>query len=526
MSTDAPARSPDLPDDPDLLKQINRELLDLVAKQQAKIAGLQHQLDQLRRRLLGHKSEKLHPDQPLLFPELGDTASSDTTVSLPPVDADADQPAKRRGHGRRGLNPKLRRDRRVYELTEDERRCPCGGLCEKFGDEVSEQLDYIPASLFVIEHVRTKYACPKCHDHVIIAVKPEQPIAKGLPGPGLLAQVITSKYTDHIPLHRFEQLCRRQGAELPRSTLCDWMKASAELLLPLYDMMVSQALASRSMHTDDTGVPCQDSEQPGKTIGARMWVYLGDDEHPCNVFDFTRTWSRDGPRKFLTEKAGKFQGILQADALSGYDTLCAELGIARAGCWAHARRHFYDARDTAPSMVAEALARIGRLYAIEKEIKATLAEQELTGGAADALCLSMRQHKATPELTSLRHWLDQQHAAALPKSPFGQAVQYALNHWDALLLYTQHGFLAIDNNAAERALRPIAVGRNNWLFVGSTTGGQTAAVLFSITSTCRRLQIDPFAYLRDVLAMLATGPLSAEELALLLPHRWTPPTNP
>lgn len=521
MSTDTPARFPALPDDPVLLKQINRELLDLNAKQQQQIDRLQQQLEQLRRRLAGHKSEKLNPNQPLLFPELAAAAPSATQAAPPPT---SEQPAKRRGHGRNGLNPRLRRERRVYELEESERRCPCGGLCVKFGEETSEQLDYIPASLFVVEHVRTKYACPNCHDQIIVAAKPEQPIAKGLPGPGLLAQVITCKYADHIPLNRFENICRRQGVELSRSTLCDWMKASADLLTPLYDLMVSLVLASRSVHTDDTRVPCQDPEQPGKTVSARMWTYLGDEDHPYNVFDFTTTWSRAGPRQFLTEKAGTFQGILQADALSGYDTLCAELGIARAGCWAHARRHFFDARDSAAGPVAEALARIGRLYAVEKEIKETLAQQQLSGVDADALRLRLRREKALAELTTLRQWLEEQRAVVLPKSPFGQAVQYALNHWEALTLYARHGFLAIDNNAAERALRPIAVGRNNWLFVGSPTGGQTAAILFSFTSTCRRLNLDPFAYLRDVLACLGAGPLSAEELALLLPHRWTPPS--
>ena len=523
MSTDVPARSPTLPDDPALLKQINRELLDLVATLQQKNESLQQQLEQLRRRLAGHKSEKLNPAQALLFSELAGAASTDTAVSLP--SADAERSVKRRGHGRNGLNSKLRRDRRVYVLDENQRRCPCGGLCQKFGEDISEQLDYLPASLFVIEHVRTKYACPVCHDHVVVAVKPEQPIAKGLPGPGLLAQVITCKYADHIPLNRFEHICKRQGVVLSRSTMCDWMKASAELLAPLYDLMVSLVLASRSVHTDDTKVPCQDPEQPGKTASARMWAYLGDEEHPCNVFDFTMTWSRDGPRRFLTERAGIYQGILQADALSGYDTLCAELGIVRAGCWAHARRHFYDARDSAAGPVAEALARIGRLYAVEKEIKETLTQQTLSGPAADDVRLAVRQAKALPELSALRQWLEQQRALVLPKSPFGQAVQYALNHWDALLLYTQHGFLAIDNNAAERALRPIAVGRNNWLFVGSPTGGKTAAILLSFTSTCRRLNLDPFAYLRDVLSCLGADSLSTEELFLLLPHRWTPPAR-
>ncbi len=180
---------------------------------------------------------------------------------------------------------------------------------------------------------------------------------------------------------------------------------------------------------------------------------------------------------------------------------------------------------SAAGPVAEALALIGRLYAVEKEIGEALSQQALTSIAADAIRFAVRQAKALPKLAALRQWLEQQRSAVLPKSPFGQAVQYALNHWDALSLYTRHGFLAIDNNAAERALRPIAVGRNNWLFVGSATGGQTAAILFSITSTCRRLNLDPFAYLRDVLACLAADTPSTDELALLLPHRWTPPTS-
>jgi transposase len=518
MSTDAPDCSPAQPDDPVLLKQINRELLDLVAKLQHTINSQQQQIEQLRRRLFGQKSEKRDLDQPLLFPELA--TNTPETAPPPSTPEDDEPPPKRRGHGRNELNPKLRRERREYVLNDEQRRCPCGGLCEKFGEETSEQLDYIPASLFVIKHVRTKYACPQCHDHVIVAGKPEQPISRGLPGPGLLAQVITCKYADHIPLNRFENICQRQGVKLARSTMCDWMKACADLLTPLYDVMVSLVLTSRSMHTDDTRVPCQDPEQPGKTISARMWAYLGDGNNPFNVFDFTMTWSRDGPRKFLTEKAGKFQGIMQADALSGYDTICADPAIVRAGCWAHARRYFHEARDSAPGPVAEALARIGRLYAVEKEIKQTLVDRKLTGDVAEALTLEVRQLKAVPELTSLCQWLQQQREVVLPKSPFGQAVQYALKHWEALLLYTRHGYLAIDNNAAERALRPIAVGRGNWMFVGSKTGGETAAVLFSFTSTCRRLNLDPFAYLRDVLTRLAGGPLPAEELPLLLPDRW------
>lgn len=562
MSTDAPATGVSttavattpattaatpvtLPDDPALLKQITRELLAVNDKLQRQVDSLQHQLEQFRRRLYGQKSERFDPNQPLLFPELAQAPPPAIDAPVSPLTADDAEPAKKRkGHGRGGLNPKLRRERHVYELPEAERQCPqCRATCHKFGEDVSEQLDYVPASLFVHQHVRCKYACPKCHDHVVVAGKPEQPIAKGLPGAGLLAQVVVSKYADHLPLHRLERIFARQGVEVARSTMCDWTKRCADLLRPLYDRMVSLVLLSKSIHTDDTKVPHQDPKQPGKTTSARLWTYLGDETHPFNVFDFTLTWSRDGPRRFLTEHpCGKFQGILQADALSGYDGICADLAIARAGCWAHARRHFWDARDADPARSAEAIARIRRLYAVEDEIQKAIAEKRTEGkdadkrgtesnitndrfdeAAAEALRLRLRREKAVAELTSLCHWLKEQQPLVLPKSPIGQAIAYALGHWESLTLYTQHGFLAIDNNAAERALRAIAVGRNNWLFVGSQTGGHTAAILFTMTSTCRRLNVEPFAYLRDVLTHVANGPLPADALDRLLPNRWTPP---
>jgi transposase len=520
VSTDVASAELPLPDDLGLLKKMIAELGAMNAKLQVENAGLQQQLKSLLTRLYGPKSEKFDPNQPSLFTDLNEAKDAAPAQAPPPTPEPDDKP-KRPGHGRGKANKNLRREKHVYELPETERTCPnCQVVCTKFGEETSEQLDYIPASVFVHEHIRTKYACPKCHDHVIVAQKPEAPIAKGLPGAGLLAQVATSKYADHLPLHRLERILRRQGALLSRSTMCDWMRRCADLLTPLYAVMVRRVLVSRVIHTDDTKVALQDPEQPGKTQPARLWTYLGDEAHPYNVFDFTVDWSRDGPRKFLQG----FKGHLQADALSGYDTLCAELGIVHVGCWAHGRRHFHDAKDSDPVRAAEALARIGRLYAVEHEAAATIAKDKLTGAAAEQVRLSLRQEKAKPELTAICQWLKEQQPLALPKSPIGQAVQYSLNQWAALELYADTGFLAIDNNAAERALRHIAIGRKNWLFVGSEGGGRTAAVLFTMTSTCHRLRIDPFAYLRDVLNRLAGALVPADALDQLLPDRWQPPS--
>ena len=508
------------------------ELLATLRETRQDNEQLRHRLEQLLRRLYGSKAEKFDPNQPLLFPELTDAASSETQASDPAVApppssaAKASNSATKPGHGRKPLPRNLRRERREYKLSEAEQLCPC---CQKprvkIGEEISEQLEYVPASLFLIEHVRFKYACQHCAAQaqpaqISTAPKPDALFAKGLPGPGLVAQVIVCKYSDHLPLHRQERIFQRQGVSLSRQTLCDWMAASAALLRPLYDVMVSLVLQARVIHTDDTHVPIQD-DQRDTTRKGRLWVYLGDQGHACNVFAYTPSRARDGPQQFLAD----FRGHLQADAFSGYDGIFTNGLVEEVACWAHARRKFYEARTSDAARSHEALARIGRLYAIEKEAREQIDHDDLDVAQADALRLRLRQEQAVPELTALGHWLAEQHTQVLPKSPMGQAITYTQNQWNALNRYATAGFLAIDNNAAERALRAIAIGRKNWLFCGSDNGGHTAAVLFSFTSSCQRHQLDPFVYLRDVLHKLAASPLSADQLTALLPDRWTAPAQ-
>src|SRR5262249_11389069 len=321
---------------------------------------------------------------------------------------------------------------------------------------------------------------------VIVAPKPAMPIAKGLPGPGLLAHLIVSKYTDHMPLHRLQRAYERQGYFLHRSTLCDWLGACADLLRPLYDLMVGVVLQSRALHTDDTTVKMQEPVTHLLST-ARLWVYLGDGAHPYNVFDFTLNRKRDGPQQFLAD----YQGYLHADAFSGYDGLylpdprTATARIWEVACNAHARRKFYEARGSDASRSHQALAYYRQLYELERAAK----------DLSDAQRLQMRQDLAVPILEQFRKWLEAQRPEVLPKSPMAEALGYALNNWAALVRYTEAGFLAIDNNVAEREMKRVAIGRKNWLFVGSANGGQTAAVLFSFTSTCARLQIEPWAYL-------------------------------
>jgi transposase len=344
---------------------------------------------------------------------------------------------------------------------------------------------------------------------VVAATKPAAPIARGLPGAGLLADLIVSKYVDHLPLYRLERVYQRQGVLLPRSTTCDWLAACAELLRPLYDVMVSLVLQSRWLHTDDTTVK---NRQPaeGATATARLWVYLGDTLHPYNVFDFTATRKRDGPQQFLAN----FRGYLHADAFSGYDALYLpapggeKAAVIEVACNAHARRKFYEARSSDAVRSHQALAYYAQLYEIERQARDGEETQQL----------QMRQDLAVPILETFKTWLQTQREAVLPRSPMGEAISYALNNWTALIRYTEAGFLTIDNNVAEREMKRIAIGRKNWLFVGSERGGETAAVLFSFTSTCQRLGVEPWAYLQDVLTRLPATP--ADQVDALLPDRW------
>jgi transposase len=348
---------------------------------------------------------------------------------------------------------------------------------------------------------------------VVVARKPAQPIDKGLPGPGLCAFVITSKYCDHLPLHRQESIIARLGVDIPRSTLCGWMGALAELLRPLRDAMLADVLLSWVIQTDETRLPVLEKGND-KTKSGRLWAFLGDRDHPHTVYHYTATKARDGPAGILE----KYKGFLQADAANVFDGIYCPGDIVEVGCWAHGRRYFHDARTSDAARAAEALGRIGFFYDVEREAKTIIDEQRLDGTRADALRLKMRRERTLPKLLEFAGWLDAQAILVLPKSPIAQAINYARNHWKALLRFTDHGFLNIDNNASERAMRPAALGRKNFLFAGSDEGGRTTAVLYTLTQTCRRHGIDPFAYLQDVLTLLPKGDF--QNLADLFPHRW------
>lgn len=376
-----------------------------------------------------------------------------TPVDTAAVEGEAGESLKTRRiqhkHGRAKLPEALPRIPIEHDLKPEEKLCPCCGLerC-RIGKEVTEQLEYFPASFQVLQHIRYKYACKPCAQgcdrcdskaQIEIAEKPDQPINKGLPGPGLLAHVITSKLGDHLPLYRLERIFARHDVHIARSTMCAWMLATGELVQPLADLMATRVRESKVIHTDETRVPVQDETQDGKCKSGRIWTYIGDRDHPYVVYDYTPDRSRAGPSKWLD----KFKGYLQADAYGGYDGIYAT-GVKEVACWAHGRRHFFDAKDTDARRAAQMLSMVRELYAVEDEATAQIATtQGCTPVEADAIRLALRQHKSVPLLETIKTWLDAEQQLVLPRSPMAGAITYMLNQWEALKVYTTQGFLNI-----------------------------------------------------------------------------------
>ena len=499
-----------LPNDPVALRPMVMSLLEEVETKERRLRQLQHWVEQLLRARYGPRRERVNENQLFLFAVALVSAGREAPSEAGTADAPEKAPggaAKRQGHGRQRLPKSLERRRVVYDLEAAKRKCAdCREELKRIGEEVSERLEYVPASLVVIQEARQKYACPKgCT--VVTAEKPMAPIEKGLPGPGLLAHVAVSKYGDHLPLHRQEAIFQRQGVELSRQTMADWRRAGADLASPLYELMKQQVLGSKAIQTDDTPVPVLDPDLPHTRTG-RIWTYVGDAEHPYTVYDYTPTRSRDGPEEFL--KA--FRGYLQADAYSGYDHFYEEpeRGIEEVACMAHARRKHWEAQSSDLMRSTVMLAYIRLLYDVEREAR----DRKLQGEGRRAL----RQKKSKPILDDIHTYLEREQPQVLPKSPEGEAIAYMLSNWKALIRYCEDGDLEIDNNGAERSLRGVAVGRKNWMFLGSDNGGHTAAVLSSLIATSKRLGLNPFAYLRDIFERISSHPQS--RLAELLPDQW------
>lgn len=378
--------------------------------------------------------------------------------------------------------------------------CPqCQGELRKLGEDVSEMLEYVPASFVVIRHVRIKLSCTKC-DCIVQAEAPSRPIERGAAGPGLLAHVLVSKYCDHQPLYRQSEIYARQGVELERSTLADWVGASSRLVEPLVEALQDYVMEAGKLHADDTPVPVL-APGNGKTKTGRLWTYVRDDR-PAGDRAAPAVWfaySPDRKGEHPEQHLGKFRGTLQADAYAGFNQLYADGRIQQAVCWAHVRRHFYDLEQAHASPIAqEALLRIVALYKVEDQIRGKPPEERR----------ALRQAESKPLLDSLRQWLETTLSKLSRKSDTTAAIRYALSRWDALTRYIEDGHIEIDNNAAERSLRGVALGRKNYLFAGSDAGGDRAAAIYSLIGSAKLNGLDPEAYLRQVMTRIADHPIN------------------
>ncbi len=477
----------------------------------------QRLLQQLLAARSGARSEQLSAEQLRLFAQELGIAAATESAQEDKHDKDPNNPpagvsgsGEQKPRGRQPLPRHLKRQRIVHDLAETEKHCAaCHQDLRSIGEEVSERYEYIPAQMLVIEDACQKYACA-CT--IRTAAKPSQPIGKSTASASLLAQVIVAKVADHLPVHRQVKMFRRFGVELPDQTLCGWLRQSAELLEPLYQRMKAFVLSSKVVGTDDTPVKVLDRALPHARKG-RFWPYVGDREHPAVVYDYTPTRERAGPEQFLK----KYKGYLQVDAYPAYDKFFTDPAreLIEVGCWAHARRHVFQTRDTDPARMGAVLAYIAQLYAVEKRARQC-------GIQGEDLRL-LRESASRPISNQLHAYLLTIHTQLLPKSEAGQAVAYILKNWLALTRYLESGDLAIDNNRTERSLRGIAVGRHNWTFLGSDRGGKTMAILRSFISSCELHKLDPFAWFRDVLTRIPAH--SIQKLNQLLPHAWAPLTS-
>jgi transposase len=491
-----------------LLRDLERQLEETCStteELQRSYACLKEEYLALKRLFFGPRRERLaeDPGQLHLFDDAVPAAPPDGSATPVPSE-ELPRRRRQRGHGRQKLSADLAREEVVHDVSPEGRVCDCGREKARIGEDVSEQLEYQPGKLFVYRHVYPKYACSRCKDGVTREPAVASPIAGGLAGPGLLAYVMVSKFSEHLPTYRQQDVLGRHGIFLARSTLCDWMAQCAVLLRPLVELLRQRITQSDVINADETTVPVLDRTRDSTRTGY-FWIYISPGAHGYTCYDYRDSRCRDGPAEILED----FQGYLQTDAYASYESVVNESAgrIIPVGCWAHARREFYDARFNQPREAHHVLGLAAQLYDIEDEIRLQSPQERLTA----------RVERSAPILDRLGAFLREQQAAVLPKSQYAKAIAYTLNHWAELRRFTENGLLEIDNNVAERALRLCVIGRKNWLFVGSDRGGETAAVCLTILGNAKRYRIEPWAYVRALLIALQSAGIDLESL---LPDVW------
>jgi transposase len=487
-----------LPDDLAALKQ-------LLAQMQSKVVLLEEENALLRQRLFGRKSEQTADPATPQLPLFNEAESIDTPA---PVEAEEEvvTPTKRRGK-RKPLPADLPRIDVIHDLPEHELTCICGCRKHAIGEETSEQLEIVPMQIRVIKHIRKVYGCRGCETAPVTADKPAQLIEKSMASPSVLAMLLTTKYVDGLPLHRFEKVLARHGVDIPRQTLARWVIQCCEHFQPLLNLMRDRLLESPVIHCDETRVQVLKEPDRDPTSQSWMWVQAsGPPERPVILFDYTTSRAQEVPLRLLAD----YRGYLMTDDYAGYNAVGTQPGVERLACMAHARRKFVDAQKVQPKgktgRADVALAMINKLYGIERDLKDVTDDQRFAG----------RQAQSLPVLTQLRSWLEKTLPQVTAQSALGKAVHYLGNNWSRLERYIEAGFLPIDNNAAERAIKPFVIGRKAWLFSDTPKGAAASAQLYSLIETAKANGQEPYAWLRHVLERLPQAE-SVEDFEALLP---------
>lgn len=490
----------------DELRELTTRLMAQLRHQSALLDKLTHENALLKRMKFAAQSERFDPGQKSL---LEDEIEADLAAVATQVDAlqQAQAPAKAEDKKQAKRLPlPAHLPRREIHHEPESTLCPCGCQMKRVGQDVAEKLDYVPGVFTVERHIRGKWACTKCETITQVPVDPHI-IDKGIPTTGLLAQVLVAKYADHLPLYRQETIFGRAGLAIPRSTLAQWVGTCGVQLQPLVDAMKAELLRHPVLHADETPVAMLKPGH-GKTHRAYLWAYATGafENTKLVIYDFCESRSGEHARAFL----GDWRGSLTCDDFSGYKALIAS-GVTEVGCLAHVRRKFFDLHAANQSQIAElALQQFARIYEIEREVKALPTDQRQ----------AIRQRQTKPLLDALHQWMLLQRQKVPEGSASAKALDYSLRRWVALTRFTGDGQLPVDNNWIENQIRPIAIGRNNWLFAGSLRAGQRAAAVMSLIQSARMNGHDPYAYLRDVMARLPMQ--RASQIGELLPHRWQP----
>ena len=473
------------------------DLTRLLLKKDHEILGLKHELSQLKRMIFGQKSEKIvtyqqEAEQGVLeglfestAPQVGFAETKETITY--------ERRKAKKGHGRNEIPDDLYTEEIVLEPSEEEKKCACcGNEKKRIGQEETKILEYKPAVFYAKKYIRPKYVCLKCPDQgVTTAVLPSRPIEKGVAGNGLLAYILISKYIDHLPLYRLEQIFKRYDIHINRSSMVGWIGQVCKYLELIYNELHTLLLLSDYLQSDETPLKVRDRSKDKSCHHGYLWPYT---DGRIIVFEYCKSRSREGPNSFLKD----FKGYLQTDDYGGYNEVSSQPGITHLLCWAHARRKFIEVRDTNAEYVDKVLLHLGKLYAVEKYCR----EQNLSYEERHAV----RQKDVPKYLEELKGVLENPGKIILPQSLVGKAMRYTLSNWSALIRYLENGKLEIDNNRIENAIRPVALGRKNWLFAGSHEGARWLAIIYSLFGTCKMNNINPYEYIENILDKVAVYP--------------------